>query len=312
MTSGYASLLCRSSGRVPRAVIITACGFAALMLASAGCGPIAAPHRSPPKTDASPTLPSAAAFGPAKAQMPADRLRAIAAGIGSGPTDCQHGRYDYVHIQMWARASRTIVPIEEHHWRGSDGAGMISEKRLAPVTADSNWHPAAARRDFPAARHTTAPYGPRGLAGAFPGDPSTEPARLAVQLHTNHPRANGPKAALDAVADLASWHHLNRAERAAVLRFLATVDTIAYAGPMVDWSGRTGLAFSVTDDTERDTLLVDRSNGDVLAYHQVIIRNPGGLTIRVPALHAYTLFVHHGRTNTAGQTATRRCGPVPQ
>jgi len=180
------------------------------------------------------------------------------------------------------------------------------------VPADSGWRADAARRDFMTAPRDTVTFGRGGLPGAFPGYPSTEPARLAAQLYTNHPAANGPRAALDAVADLASWHHLNRATRAAVLRFLATVDTITYDGPAVDWAGRSGLAFSVTDDTERDTLLVDPGTGDVLAYHQVIIRKPGGLTVLIPALHAYILFVHHGRTNLAGTTDHRHCGPEPR
>lgn len=106
---------------------------------------------------------------------------------------------------------------------------------------------------------------------------------------------------MSSVADLGYYCHLTRAQRAAVLRFLATTDGLRFDGPVTDWAGRPGVAISITDPTTRYELTIDPHTGRLLAFEETITRNPGSLRVPIPALHEYVLHLQSGRRNQPGQ-----------
>jgi hypothetical protein len=205
------------------AAAATAVVVVAVALALPGRRPAPGPVPGPPVVSGSPS----AAPG---------CLAALADRLAPAPYDGRAGRYEYVYTRRMGGAS-TEMPgggfatmtrqVEARVWTAADGSGRwITDRGPVQYADDASRafytaHPQ--HLDDAHEEETFAPGGqpPRPL-------PAADPAAMAEQLY--RPRENGPSVALVGVADLYAARILDRAHRAAVLRFLATTEGVTCAG----------------------------------------------------------------------------------
>jgi hypothetical protein len=117
------------------------------------------------------------------------------------------------------------------------------------------------------------PGPPRGAAGP----PTTDLVLLEQVLGSRRPARIGPPRMLLGVADLCETYPLSTAERVAVLRLLAGVAGITVRGQAADRAGRPGLAVSADHaDGRRETLVLDRLDGRLLAHETSVSLTSGG------------------------------------
>jgi hypothetical protein len=226
-------------------------GVVVAVLAAASCG--AVPRVYPP--------PGLLAVAPVTA---GDQLQAWADRLQPAPAD--HLTASCAVVLVWERtitASGGQRIREQFRVRQRDGSGyQLSEARpvdwghTRKARLGEPWNPAS-----PAVTVTTYPPGRLNL---IHGPPSADPTVLASQLRQLHPGAGGPAGAgalLRAVADLATWYHLDRPVRAALLRLLAG------AGIGLSTRGE-GLTLSARSGPVVDLLQFDYSTGQLLAAYQ--------------------------------------------
>ena len=90
---------------------------------------------------------------------------------------------------------------------------------------------------------------------------------------------------------------------------LAGVPGVVDRGRAADRGGRLGVAFTVDDNgqsyglPQRDVLIVDPVNGEVLEYDQVLTQSAGSLNVDIPAVLKVVLF---GASAMVPNESTRR------
>jgi hypothetical protein len=229
-------------------------------------------------------------LGTAQPARPA--LRALAASITADRCDTG-GRYGYVQLRQWVTDTRadhgrtdlTTAVLQHEHWLAADGSGR--------ATAVTTRTPAA---ENPPTDDTFPAGGSPIDAGPLPTDPVAAAARL------NHatPLAAGPQAPLRAIADVNQWLAPGRDARAALLGVLRDTDGLTYHGRVADRAGRPGVAVAAisTNATERDLLIIDPANGNLLAHEETALHDPGKLGITAPTVLVYTLYITRDHTAT--------------
>ncbi|GAA2795422.1 CU044_5270 family protein [Crossiella cryophila] len=189
--------------------------------------------------------------------------------------------------------SNAVVPEEIESWLNPDGTGRTVKRSGVPEFPDQ-----AARDRWIADGLSTEAGRPQVTTGPqfrhWPDRPPTDPAELARWLQKDHPPANGAGEVLVAITDLLRERALTPAERAAVLRVLATVPGLVYQGSTTDRLGRTGRAFALTNSLRglptRHTLIVSQDNGIILGEEQMLTESSGKLGLPVPSVVGYTVF----------------------
>jgi hypothetical protein len=265
---------------------------AAALPATAAACTAPASLTGPPKTDSMPR--------PAVGADAAAWLRATASTLLATPSDSHTGRYAHIRQIAWYgdmtvgadQVGRTDLRLEvSEGWYAEDGAATTITAVYPPGTnsPDLGVKPKIERWDaLPGEVHTY-----------IPGQPSPDPDELLTQLGRIQPPEVGPQRTMRAIAAVAGRYHLTCPVRAAMLHLLATAPII-WRGPVTDRTGRPGVAVSIDspDGVGRDTLTIDPATGSILAYHELILRNPGKLAGPFPQDRAYTAFLHNGRADT--------------
>lgn len=227
-------------------------------------------------------------------------LRATASTLLTTPSDSHAGRYAHIRQIAWYgdmtvgadQVGRTDLRLEvSEGWYAEDGSVTTITAVYPPGTTSPNpgVRPKVERLDaLPGESH---PY--------FPGQPSPNPNQLQAQLGQIQPPEVGPQRTMRAIAAVAGRYHLPCPVRAAMLHLLASAPMI-WRGPVIDRTGRAGVAISIDsrDGVGRETLTIDPATGSILAYHELILRNPGKLAGPFPQDRAYTAYLHNGRADT--------------
>jgi hypothetical protein len=238
------------------------------------------------------TTPPATASGTA-ASTPQERLRALADRLTASPTDDHVGRFDYVRTQLWARATTKVARFETEKWRAADGSGRVVERRPADRADLTRLPDGNDRGDFATAQAEVQDYGPGRLAPEVSLPIATGPDALAAQMYTISPPENGPLSLITAVSNINRTHYLDRANRADVLRVLATIPTITYQGQTVDIAGRAGQTWAVDTGSGTELLTFDPATGELRTHQSLLNTQP-------PSLFAYVLFVQRDRVTQPG------------
>jgi hypothetical protein len=131
--------------------------------------------------------------------------------------------------------------------------------------------------------------------------PSQDPLTLRRQLTNEQPPMVGVAGWLRALAEMNTFHLLNRAQRAAVLQVLADADGLAYDGMLPDRSARVGIAISAlstatTSDADRDTLIFSTDTGVLLSHEQTTISGSGPHGAQATTT-SYMLYLPPSRTD---------------
>ncbi|MER7416020.1 hypothetical protein ABT346_04410 [Micromonospora peucetia] len=268
-----------------------------VLLTACQSGPPTGRSTSTPASPSQPQQPSPASPSTATGPnlTPQQRLTILAANVAVTPADNTTDRpYTYLHLQMWHRTTNAITRTELRRWRrGADNSGRESTRRL-PDMLGVDHHPQPDERElFAHAPQKTTRYGRGTLRHYLPEPPPTEPTELAHALAppilANEPAY--PLLLASGVVGLATSQYLNQEQRAATLRVLAGIPTIAYLGDSTDIAGRTGSGFAVTADGSTWQLIIDRRTGELLAAHERV-------TGRRPGLFSYVLVLERRNTTT--------------
>ncbi|MEU4472449.1 hypothetical protein [Micromonospora sp. NPDC023888] len=225
---------------------------------------------------------------------------ALAQSISTTPTDGTADLpYTYLHTQTWARATNMIVRTDVRRWRrDADGSGKEITRRL-PDLSDVDHQPKRDERQlFAEAPETLTRYRVNTLHPHLPGPLPTDTETLAGALAPRELAAEPayPRILTGGVVGLATSQYLNREQRAASLRVLATVPQIKYLGKTTDLAGRPGLGFSVTADSSTSQLVIDPNSGEILAAQERV-------TGRRSGLFSYVLILERGHTASTGTIA---------
>ncbi|MEU8284127.1 hypothetical protein AB0C01_07290 [Micromonospora sp. NPDC048905] len=224
---------------------------------------------------------------------PHQRLMALAQSISATPADGTADLpYTYLHTQTWTRATNMIVRTDVRRWRrDADGSGQEVTRRLPDLPGVDHQPERDERKLFAKApetltRHRVNTLHPH-LPGPLPADAETLTGALAPRELAAEPAY--PRMLTGGVVGLATSQYLNREQRAASLRVLATVPQIKYLGKTTDLAGRPGLGFSVTADGSTSQLVIDPNSGEILAAQERV-------TGRRPGLFSYVLILERGHT----------------
>jgi hypothetical protein len=301
----------------PRRRLVLAAGAGAVALA--GVAAIAGVNLLSPVThDGYAVTPVPLAYQQAAhpAEPAATMLNRIAAQAAQLPAPAPAGRYQHLTATSWNLTTRiyknrpvqsAVVPEQRETWRGPDRSGTVTVSFKAPVFQSQ-----AQRRQWqdegsPGADigPRTDVYGPGKLGVMWTGAAPDDPAMLAPWLQKGHPSANGPAETLVAVSDLTAEQVLSPAQRAAVLRVLATTPGLSYTGQTTDRAGRAGEAFSVESGYSglptRYTVIIDPTNGALLDYEETLTTTAGALNVKVPAVISYQTYLHAGYSAKPGR-----------
>lgn len=168
-------------------------------------------------------------------------------------------------------------------------------------------------------QHYESWVGPRGKTKQTveeAGDSRTNTTRLPVDEapHLDSPDAEAMKKWVLAIGDgkgtgaffaryqeKALDHVFTPVQRASLLRALGSYPGVRYNGTVVDRAGRAGAAFSVMSHfgglPSRQTVIIDRETGKLLAYEEMLTSDPGKLNVKVPAVVEYVTFLEAGYLN---------------
>jgi hypothetical protein len=188
---------------------------------------------------------------------------------------------EYLRLSAWyldtavtrGSVESQLRPHESESWRHPDGSWTVT-------TTDGG------TETFPP-----------GTRGHWTDRPPVNPAALDAWLNSIHPMSGGDKAllTLSAITDLLRERVLLPAERAAVLRVLATIPGLRHAGAAVDRAGRTGEALVLDTDGSglpaRHTLVVDPTTGTILANEEMLTEDAGRLNVSIPAVVKYETYL---------------------
>jgi hypothetical protein len=221
----------------------------------------------------------------------AQRTAALPAERATGTQHLQQSSWNLATMvgPGWTRS--VVVPANSEVWRKPDGTGTYHVERSVPDGGSDDERKAReeAARSGPPADGTLAP-GDRMFGTPAPADP----AALAEFLKLGHPVQNGPAEVIVAITDLIGEQVLGPAQRAALLRVLATVPGLAYAGEATDRAGRKGHAFRLRNRlgglTNDLTLMVDPAGGRLL-YNETVLLEAGRLNVRVPCVSSYQMYL---------------------
>ncbi len=179
--------------------------------------------------------------------------RAAASGVPAG----EPGQTEYLKMRNWYLHSQV-----------SEG----TESEVIPEVTE------VSRRHAPSARP--------------PADAETLKGWL---YRENPPDRVGPIKTYLAVTDLLRDRVLLPRERAAVLRIISGLPELRYEGETHDRAGRPGQAYSLDSDYSglptRYTLIVDPTNGVILANEQMLTTRAGELQVSIPSVIGYETYL---------------------
>ncbi|WP_146017435.1 hypothetical protein [Verrucosispora sp. ts21] len=210
-------------------------------------------------------------------------LRALADTITTSPCDTMPGRYDLIRYRQWRGISSSGEPgtvWEILRWTADDlsDAQLATEYPPGPMPVSKDWWHAG--------------HVPPHIPADLILNPQL-PFVVHALLRHDDGRYYTPADALRAVADLASWHTLRRADRATALTTLAQYNELVGYRRVSHRAGRVGVGITATDNEGRRGLLVVHPiTGDILAYETARPDPAGGWRAI-----SYRLFLGHSRVD---------------
>jgi hypothetical protein len=207
---------------------------------------------------------------------------AIADRVALGSDQVSDGMYEFVHTIVYSRATTPAREaerwVEELAWLRSDGAGC---RVLAPLSPDGKREPSEEPFSVPM------------------DEPSAEMPELRRQLQVWSGGDRGPTGMVRAAAGLTAQRYLDRSQRVALVRVLATTEGVRPLGEWRDSHGRSGIAVQAVVETRhvtiREILMIDPRTASLLA-HQTI-EAPAGGDMRIVG---EVLYLDSGRDRRPG------------
>ena len=272
---------------VTRRLALSAMGLTAAGVVGATVGVTVLVDRSAPEAVSASTpeplayqAPPPGASAVAELDRIADRTGRLPAERGTGS---QHIKVSAWYLDVMAGRGEVhslVVPRLTETWRAPDGTGTETIEVEA-------WK----KLGRPGGEKTVTTLPP---AVGWDRPAPAEPAAMATFLSIGHPVENGPAETIVAATDLVREQVLGPAQRAALLRVLATVPGLVYEGTTKDRAGRAGHAFSLRNAhgglANVKTVIVDPATGRLLA-RETLLLEAGALTVRVPAVVDYEIYV---------------------
>jgi hypothetical protein len=243
---------------------------------------------------------------PTDAVPAAERLQRTATTVqrsaGSAAVPPADRSVEHRIVAQWAlhtriggqRVDSAVIPTRRESWRTADNAGRVVERHLPAVFRSDQerraWQDAGSPGADPSTRRSDFP------AREFPAlwaqrPPTTVPA-LRAWLGRNH---SGGDATADAIADLLGERVLTPPERVALLRVLAGIPGLTFAGTTTDRAGRRGEVYSVVLTASglptTYTFIIDPGTGIFLAHERALTTDAGRLNVRLPAVIRYDTYL---------------------
>lgn len=271
--------------RVSRRFALGAVGAAAAATVAAVAA--AAVLGSPASPSFAATPPPLTYTKPAGAKPAPVLLNAIADAAAQLQDAVAPGSHDHIQMAAWSldtsvgeQTTSEIVESRTELWRGPDQSGRMITVR----------HGERSVEDYPAGQ----------FGGMWNDRAPADAAALTEWLKQGHPPENGPAETVAAITDLLREQPLAARQRAALLRVLARVPGVGYAGAVTDRANRQGEAFSLDSDMSglptRHLLIVDPKTGVILAEEQMLTKTAGMLNVPVPSVISYTLYLKADRS----------------
>lgn len=252
------------------------------------------------RATAAPTRAAAATPSPAEPSWFAEpglttvqRLTQFAAQVQDADTDALTGRYTCRRLQSWGRQTTDVHREDVTLCRNrTDGSGLEfgrtlpNRPGLLPLP-DGSDRPLSATAPLYIQHHAAGEY------GLVPEPVPTDPAELTDAVLMHHPERlaqAGQEWLVRQLMHLLLEQYLDRPHRAAALRALAGVQGLAFAGPMTDIAGRSGMAFTLSAPNGLYTSIFNPQTGQVLAFIEVVPETRSIKTIR-PGLWGYDLLL---------------------
>ncbi|GAA2638814.1 hypothetical protein GCM10010399_85210 [Dactylosporangium fulvum] len=238
---------------------------------------------------------------PASNASAAGQLEQIAARTERLPAERTTG-FEHIKMSAWYldiavagnQVSSLVVPMWTETWRAPDGTGTMTTGFSKPKLRTPEEHAKWERLDRPGENSTPTTEALQPTPRVFNGPAPADRDALARYLTQGHPPENGPGETVVAIADLVCDRVLGPAQRAALLRVLATVPGLTYAGETTDRAGRKGAAFTLRNRhgglLNDHTLVVDPASGRLLDS-EVLLLEQGKLDVRVPGIVRYELYL---------------------
>jgi hypothetical protein len=192
------------------------------------------------------------------------------------------------------QVTSAIIPEHRETWEKPDGSTRWKTRTLAPVFQEETQ------------RET---WEETGAVGRTPEE-STGSSRPTSEWSTTEPPstadgmkkwlANGratldPGLLYEVVPERVQEHVFSPDQRAALLRVLAETEGVTYEGTVKDRAGRTGAAFSLSDQSgglpSKRTLIFDPQTGTLLANEEQILDDPGALNVKPNSVTGYMTFL---------------------
>jgi hypothetical protein len=294
----------RPARRRPRTIAVPGAAAAVVVTVALMVNPLTTDDAATAFTPA----PLVMQYGTDPAPSPARYLTQLADRVIEAPSDATSGRYMRLTTKGWYldtvitrdTAASAVVPMEYKLWLAPDGSGRETLRKLPPEFPDED-----ARERWRSLSPTEPPTDSTRDMGSgerhrdWPDGLPTDPAALAAALA----RPGDPVEPLLRVLNANRELIPDRDTRAALLRFLAGLDDLAYRGEVIDRAGRRGVAVSADtpDRGRREVLVFAPDTGELLAHETMIMAEPGRLELaRYPAVVAYTLFLDRARVDRPG------------
>ncbi|WP_433531321.1 hypothetical protein ACQPYA_04205 [Micromonospora sp. CA-263727] len=274
-------------------------GGAVVMLVA--CQPDAQPADPRPPATGAPVTATPLASPPARTATDAgltarQRLTLLADTVASTPQDSSTDLpYEYVHTQNWHRVTDVISRTDRKRWRHTGDNSGVDITRTAPTLRGVDHQPTRQERSlFADAKPETTHWLPGELHSyipeqGWPADVDSLIARLVPPIPATEPTY--PRVLANSVINIAIYHHLDRSQRAALLRVLAAVPGITYQATTTDLAGRAGMSFQVVADRSTVKLIIDPVTGELLSAGEWV----DGFR---PGLFGFVLIVGRGHVRT--------------
>ncbi|WP_327231166.1 CU044_5270 family protein [Streptomyces murinus] len=231
----------------------------------------------------------------------ADVLEEIAGRV-SGRTDTRPKPWKAEHFvrddwALWTRidnvqVTSAVIPEHRETWEKPDGSAHWKMTTLSPQFQNQQqrkvWENAGSVGKEPV----------RSSGVSSPGSGSSaEPPSTVEGMRTwlANGQDMGPGLLYEVLPERFQDHVFSPAQRAAVLRVLASTRGIVYAGTVKDRAGRSGEAFSLTGRfgglPNKRTLVFDPQTGDLLASEEQLLKDAGKLNVRPYSVIQYSTFL---------------------
>lgn len=210
----------------------------------------------------------------------------------------------YFEQESWSLSTRidgvqvtsAIVPERREKWTKPDGSARWKVRTQPPqfeTRAQRDiWEDAGSLGEESVTYSDS--RGPADLSDARNQPAPTDPVAMGRWLSLGY-QGVGRGEIFDSVSERNLDRTFSSVQRAALLRYLMTLDGVTYRGTTKDRAGRPGEAFSVRSSygglPKVQTLIFDSRTAKLLAYEEELTTSAGKLNVKVPAVVLYVTYL---------------------